>query len=166
MKTSRTLSEVSNLAERTFWRLITTVDDFGRYYGETKALQSACFPIGALGVKDGAFKTALEELERADLIRFYDSDGRRYLYSPTWSKYQRRRASESRFPQPPEFKGRGHLTADVRDSRSSAAVVVVEVEDVVVGGERSSPPPNGSGLERPPEPPEYVLTCEPCRAML
>jgi hypothetical protein len=112
--------------------VITVLDDFGRYNGTTNALLAACYPEGAPMLTAARFKGAIAELEEGDLLRFYRVDGREYVYSPTWMKYQRRRASESKFPQPTENKGRGHLTADDRESRTSAAVIedVVVVEDV------------------------------------
>lgn len=127
IKTSTSLAAVSDLAERTFFRLITLMDDFGRYHGSPKTLLAACFPEGAEGLTRVRFDHALTELEEQDMVRFYSEGSRRYCYSPTWPKYQRRRASESKFPQPPEYKGRGHLTADDSHVRTSAAVV----EDVV-----------------------------------
>lgn len=164
-RTSPSLAKLSDLAERTFWRVITVLDDFGRYNGTTNALLAACYPEGAPMLTAARFKGAIAELEEGDLLRFYRVDGREYVYSPTWMKYQRRRASESKFPQPTENKGRGHLTADDRESRTSAAVI----EDVVVvegGGGGDARAGTAPALERPPAPPEYVTSCKNCVAML
>lgn len=143
-RTSPSLAALGDLAERTFWRIVTILDDFGRYHGSPKALFAACYPEGAKGLNMTRFNAALEELRTGDLIRFYESDGRAYIYSPTWLKYQRCRSQESKFPEPTENKGRGHLPADVCKVQANAPVVVVE--DVVVddqqhmrSSERASP---------------------------
>lgn len=100
-KTSPSLAALSDLAERTFWRLVTVTDDFGRYHGDHHALLAACFPIGAPGLTYPRFHAALIELVGQDLFRFYNVDGRPYIHAPSWSKHQRLRASAAKFPQPP-----------------------------------------------------------------
>lgn len=132
-KTSHSLAAVSDLAERIFWRVVTLMDDFGRYHGSPKALMAACFPEGAYELTRRRFDHALLELVKQDMLRFYIVDDRRYVYSPTWPKFQRRRASGSKFPQPTDSKSGGHLSADDGHPRSNAAVIedvdVVEVVD-------------------------------------
>lgn len=99
-RTSPSLASLSDLAERTFWRLIVSFDDFGRYHGSSLALLAAAYPVPPPGLTAKRFDAALAELERADLIRFYESGGRQYVHSPTWSKYQRLRARNSQYPEP------------------------------------------------------------------
>lgn len=99
-KTSPSLAALSDLAERTFWRIIVTLDDFGRYHGTTLALLAAAFPVPPEGLTLDRFQSALDELEAGGLLRFYEIDARRYVMSPTWTKYQRLRARESNYPEP------------------------------------------------------------------
>lgn len=107
-RTSPSLAALSDLAERTFWRVIAVLDDFGRYHGTDLALLAAAYPVPPAGLTPARFAAALLELESGDLLRFYEVGGRRFVYSPTWSKYQRLRARDSQFPQPPQNQGGGH----------------------------------------------------------
>lgn len=107
-KTSPSLAALSDFAERTFWRVIVTLDDFGRYHGSPMALFAAAYPVETAGCSMKKFLAALKELEAGDLLRFYESGGRRYVYSPTWTKYQRLRAIASLYPEPLCSVGRGH----------------------------------------------------------
>lgn len=111
-KTSPSLAVLSDLAERTFWRIIATLDDFGRYHGSTMALLAATYPVPTKGITQKRFEAAVAELEAGGLIKFYEHGGRRYVMSPTWQKYQRLRARDSQFPEPLCFVGGGHRAAD------------------------------------------------------
>lgn len=114
-------------------------DDFGRYYGDTVALYSAAFPIQTKEMTRAVFVKALNELAAVDCIRFYESEGRHYVYVPSWDKHQKRRAKESRFPDPPEPTTDGLPTSANICSQTPTNVPVVV--DVVVdgdGGDRSA----------------------------
>lgn len=76
------------------------LDDHGRYHGDLSALMAACFPVGAVGLTQKRFIAAASELQAGDLLRFYEIGGRKYVYSPTWKKYQQVRALGSKFPEP------------------------------------------------------------------
>ena len=64
-------------AERFFTRLIMKVDDFGRYYANTKLLKSSLFPLHTL--KCDKIEKWLIECENAELILRYEVDGKKYL---------------------------------------------------------------------------------------
>lgn len=170
-KTSPSLAALSDLAERTFWRLIVTLDDYGRYHGSTMALLAAAYPAPPEGLTLDRFQEAIDELEAGDLLRFYEVDGRRYVMSPTWQKYQRLRARESRFPQPLSFLGRGHRA--VISPRGAAGVGDGIGNGVVVGDvvhpTTTTPQAGDQGENQPlrrPEPVAYVLSCTTCAEML
>lgn len=137
-RTSPSLSSLGDLAERTFWRIIVTLDDFGRYHGAAMALFAAAYPVPPPGLTRKKFDAALRELEEGDLLRFYEVDGRRYVHSPTWRKYQRLRARESRFPEPLCYQGGGHQAA--------TGPPVAAGVGVGVG--------NGDGIDPPTTPPK------------
>src|SRR3990172_3861999 len=44
-RTSSTLDQLSDGAERMFWRLTTVADDFGRFEADPRILLSNCFPL-------------------------------------------------------------------------------------------------------------------------
>jgi hypothetical protein len=161
-KTSPSLAALSDLAERTFWRIVLVLDDFGRYHGTDLALLAAAFPVPPSDLTRERFAEALHELESGDLLRRYGSSGRTYIYSPTWSKYQRTRSKESKYPQPPQIQGRGQPAVN---SPPSAAVVVVG--DVVGDGDAVGLSPGTPEVQRPAAgPPLYVRTCPDCAATL
>lgn len=166
-RTSPSLAQLSDLAERTFWRLITVFDDFGRYHGTDLALLAAAYPVPPHDLTPQRFAEALHELESGDLLRRYEAGGRTYVYSPTWTKYQRLRARDSKFPEPQCNQGGGHRA--VIPPRAAAGVGVgVGVGngdgDAVVSRDPDEPP--GPGLQRPSSPPVYVQNCPPCAETL
>lgn len=122
-KTSPSLAVLSDLAERTFWRIIATLDDFGRYHGSTMALLAATYPVPTKGVTQKRFEAAVDELAAGGLIKFYEHGGRRYVMSPTWQKYQRLRARDSQFPEPLCFVGGGHRAATCPPDDGQVAVI-------------------------------------------
>lgn len=98
---SESLSRVSRDAALTFVLLISVVDDHGRFDGRDRALLAALYPM-----RDDTRLEDLEgwlgELEREGLIHRYVVDARPYLLLPGWLKYQRRRESAPKWPDPPQ----------------------------------------------------------------
>lgn len=152
---SRSLARLSSDAERVWWRMNTVFDDFGRYYGDIEPMLAAAFPVGGIGLSTEGFKRSLEELAAVDCIRFYEVDGRRYVYVPAWDKHQSQRAKVSKFPDPVRSSAIicDHLRAD-------APVIEDVVVDVIGGGVVVGPEPAR------PQGQLYVVSCDPCRAML
>ena len=99
--TSPNLDVLSDFSERTFWRLTTKADDFGRFEAEASVVASNCFPRrnGKNGLMEQVGK-ALEELMSEELIKLYETKGRRYGCFVTWEKYQTKRARHSKYPPP------------------------------------------------------------------
>lgn len=97
IRDSEAIDALPPLAEVLFYRLIVTVDDFGRTDARPSMIKAACFPI-----KDGitAAKCAdlLATLASAGLIVLYKEDGKEYLQMQKWDNIPR--AKESRFPAP------------------------------------------------------------------
>lgn len=182
-KTSPSLALLSDLAERTFWRIVATLDDHGRYHGLPAALMSACYPIGAQGLTEQRFEAALRELEGGDLLRFYEVDGRRYVYSPTWPKHQRLRSTKSRFPAPPQnaaerrrmqqmSSGDGDGIGDgIGDggglTRATPPPPTHREPETPTQEPQSAPARDLPPVERPPSrPPAYVANCAACVQVL
>src|SRR5690242_611483 len=92
-RTSRSLAQVSDFAERLFWRLLTYADDFGRFPADASVVRAQCFSVMIDAVRENRVVNGLMELSKADLVRFYDAvDGKQYGFFPTWPKHQRTRA--------------------------------------------------------------------------
>lgn len=99
--TSDSIDGLSWFEEVLFYRLIVSCDDFGRYDGRTAIIKNRLFPLKEnLTLK--TVENALHGLASAGLVALYTSQGKRFLYLPTWGKYQNQRAKESKYPEPVE----------------------------------------------------------------
>lgn len=93
---SETLDLLSPLAEVLFYRLLVTVDDFGRFDSRAALVKSKCFPVrDTVTAQD--VDTMLEELHKKQVISLYEVDGRRYLQMSKWTNIPR--AKVSKFPE-------------------------------------------------------------------
>ncbi|MDN8612765.1 hypothetical protein [Variovorax ginsengisoli] len=94
--------EKLNWAEEVFYRrLMSVVDDFGRYYARPALLLAACYPLLLKKVSDSDIEKWLSACENAALVRVYPAqDGKRYLQLLDFK--QQVRAATSKFPQPPD----------------------------------------------------------------
>lgn len=107
IRTSDTLSSVSAEAERLFWRIVVSSDDYGRFDARPKVILGQCLSsfIGEINIEQ--VKEWLRELARVKLITIYKtSDGGLYLQLTNWSKHQTPRAKKSKFPSPPESESK------------------------------------------------------------
>ncbi len=96
IRDSEKIDSISFPAESLFYRLLVTVDDFGRFDGRPKMVKAACFPI-----KDSMSIEKTEELMieliRFDLIFVYEINKKPYLQVNTWDN--KPRAKESKYPE-------------------------------------------------------------------
>lgn len=87
-------------SEVLYRRLLSVVDDFGRYYADPGMLRAACYPRQLNKVSDSDVGKWLSACETAALVRVYPaSDGERYLEVLRFR--QQTRAKASKFPDPP-----------------------------------------------------------------
>lgn len=86
-------------AEEVFYRrLMSVVDDFGRYYADPGLLRAACYPRQLSKVSDPDIGKWLHSCAGAGLVRVYEaSDSERYLQLLDFR--QQTRAKKSKFPQ-------------------------------------------------------------------
>lgn len=77
-------------------RLLTLVDDFGRFEGNCKLLRSLAFPI-CEEVTSQNVETMMAELHLNGLVVFYKANGKPYLQVTNWT--ERARSDDSKFPQ-------------------------------------------------------------------
>ncbi|MGW7517793.1 hypothetical protein ACWGJ2_19610 [Streptomyces sp. NPDC054796] len=110
---SESLAEVSIAAERTFFGLLTQVDDHGRFRDQPAVLAGLLWSLrpehGPLGVEDD-----LTQLAMAELICRYEVGGKRYLHILTFARHQRiNRPSGVRHPGCPLHDAQQPSTEDV-----------------------------------------------------
>lgn len=79
-------------------RLMSVVDDFGRYYANPSLLRAACYPLKLDKVSNADVEKWLAECAGAALVSTYECGGKRYLQMHDFR--QQERAKTSRFPSP------------------------------------------------------------------
>lgn len=106
LKSTR-VDALSSNAEIFYRRLMSVVDDYGRYEALPKLLRAAVYPLKYDEITDSAIESWLSECaqhigEEESLITVYEVRGHRYLQVNNF--HQRTRAKTSRFPDPSEGK--------------------------------------------------------------
>jgi hypothetical protein len=109
-------------AEEVFYRrLMSVVDDFGRYYADFGLLRAACYPRQLDKVSDPDIGKWLRACVDAALVRMYPAeDGESYLELLDFG--QQVRAKKSKFPNPPADAKhlRSRCSADDKQEISNA----------------------------------------------
>lgn len=102
IKTSDSIDQLTWFEEVLFYRLIVSVDDFGRYDGRASVIKSMLFPLKD-NVSVKTIESALVKLVSVNLISVYERNGKRYLHLPSWNTHQTSpRAAKSKYPDPNE----------------------------------------------------------------
>tara|TARA_R100000808_G_scaffold7131_2_gene21061 strand:+ start:1230 stop:1862 length:633 start_codon:yes stop_codon:yes gene_type:complete len=96
---SERVNRLSPEAENFYRRLMSVVDDYGRYHGHMTLLRSQCFPLRIDSVKEKTLEKWVKECEAAGCLRIYvGSDGKNYVEIINFG--QQKRALKSKFPDP------------------------------------------------------------------
>lgn len=98
--TSDSIDALSLEAERLFFRLIVSCDDYGTLDARMPIIKSKCFPLKSSDITDIQLISWLKELENQDIIYFYENQGRFFLKFTTWEKQQQIRAKKRKYPSP------------------------------------------------------------------
>lgn len=149
-RTSKNLNEVSDFAERLFWRLITTADDYGRFLACGSIVRSACFPLMD-SIKAEKVEKALAELVTHHLIELYAVGDRRYGCFLKWFEHQGKpRAEKSKYPDPSSCK---HLHTAVCNGAQLRTIAPgpPETETEAETDSKTSPPSSLSLTSSSPE---------------
>ena len=165
--TSDSVDKLSWFEEVLFYRLIVNCDDFGRFDGRAAVVKNRLFPLKEnLTLK--TVENALHGLASAGLIALYVFEGKRFLYLPTWGKYQTQRAKVSKFPSPDDGTQADEIIckqmrADVpvfenRESRIEFAIR--DAEDSAEPQAASTPPAISLPLN---DGTEYSVSVEQCQ---
>ena len=134
--TSERVAKLSWPAEVFFRRLMSGVDDFGRYYAKPELIRAAAYPLAVDKVGNSDIGKWLAECAGAALVRTYTVDGKSYLELLDFR--QQKRAQQSKFPPPPD-----ECVADVKQMRSNGVATAhldVCEGEVVCEGEKHIAP--------------------------
>jgi uncharacterized phage protein (TIGR02220 family) len=96
--TSERIASLSWQAEVFYRRLMSVVDDYGRYFAKPMALRAACFPMQLDRVSDKDIEKWLTEGTANRLLRLYDVDNTTFLELLDFR--QQVRAKKSKYPDP------------------------------------------------------------------
>lgn len=128
--TSPRVNILTPQAELFYRRLMSVVDDYGRYFANPTLLRAACYPFQIDRVKEDSISKHLAECIDARLIVPYTVAGTAYLQLLDTRQQIR---AKSKFPQPPDsLISKCEADAKQMESGGQANALVVEVEDVVV----------------------------------
>lgn len=106
-----------------FYRLLVTVDDFGRFDARPSMLKSQCFPIKDK-ITPKNCQEYLQELVEAGLVLAYMADGKPFLQVLRWDNVPR--SKESKFPAPAD--GCAQTYTDVNITRTVLPVTETVTE--------------------------------------
>lgn len=100
-------------------RLMSVVDDYGRYSAHPALLRASLYPLKLETVREAKMERFLAECEEARLLRLYEVDGKQYLELLDFR--QQVRAKESKYPDPPDAKQvRSKCVASAKRVRTQA----------------------------------------------
>lgn len=119
IRDSEVINALSPIAETLFYRLLVTVDDFGRTDARPSMIKAHCFPIKDDATAD-VVSDLLLELVECKLVQVYAVEGKPYLQVLKWDNVPR--AKESKFPAPDDERAQMHTFA-----RNPRAVLPVTV---------------------------------------
>lgn len=106
--TSERVDQLDHSAEVFYRRLMSVVDDFGRYDARPSILRAACYPLRIDKVREADISRWIAACVKAGLIVLYEVAGKPYL--ELLNLQDRRRAKHSKYPPPPA-DSRQHMPA-------------------------------------------------------
>ena len=133
--TSFRVDKLSLGGEVFYRRLMSKVDDYGRYDAHPVLLVSACFPTRVDTVKPKDVEKWLAECMAAELLHVYEVNKKMYLQLIDWKQQIR---TDSKFPAPDEQML----------SKCTSTVHLVVGEGEGEGGAKASPP-RGLAIQPP-----------------
>ena len=99
IRTSEKINSLTWFQEVLFTRLLTAVDDFGRFDARPAILKASLFPLKK-DVTEKTIEDSLDKLANIGLVNLYEVGGKPYLCLPTWASHQRVRNKRSKYPEP------------------------------------------------------------------
>lgn len=138
--TSEAVNSLSNPAEIFYRRLMSVVDDYGRYFAKPSLVRAACYPLQLERVSDMDIVKMLVEVcnTKPPLVLAYEVAGKQYLQVENFKQQVR---TNAKFPSPPDaLTGSASTKTDSDSTRRDSAhlgggggggVVGVGVEGVI-----------------------------------
>lgn len=96
---SEAVNSLSPEAEVFYRRLMSVVDDFGRFDGRTSVLRGRLYALQLEKVREANLERWIAECVKARLIRLYYADSKPYI---SFLKLGEPRAKASKYPPPPD----------------------------------------------------------------
>lgn len=109
-------NSVSFGAQSFYIRILTLVDDYGRYDGRIQILHSHCFALRS-DIKPQHSAAFRSELQSSGLILVYELDGKEFIQITKW---QERARGPSKYPVPQESAG---IRSELQRNPASLAIV-------------------------------------------
>lgn len=103
---SKRVAKLSPQAEVFYRRLMSVVDDFGRYYADPALLLSDCYPLRPSWADENSLSLWLRECVEAELILPYQHNSNDYLQIVDF-RQRTKPAQKSKFPDLPGISGHG-----------------------------------------------------------
>lgn len=128
--TSPRINELSAGAELFYRRLLSVVDDYGRFHGMPVLLRASCYPLRIDKVSDKDIRAYLNECHKAGVLLAYEVDGKPYVQVEHFG--QQIRAKQSKYPHPPANATQMHSRCEQMHTISEDED---EGEDGVVDGD-------------------------------
>jgi hypothetical protein len=152
---SAAVNTLSFPAEVFYRRLMSVVDDFGRFDGRAAVLRGRLYPLKIDTVREADIARWIAECEKAGLIALYAVDHKPYLL---FHRLGTPRAKESKYPPPPAdvTAGRKHLFTDANGCAQAHADVPYSYSDSDSGASSNATPTGGAAAEPPPAEPAPV----------
>lgn len=93
------VNSLSSAAEVFYRRLMSVVDDYGRFDGRPSMLRVSCYPLRVDAVREADLSRWIAECVKAGLLVLYAVDGKPYLEMQDFRQQAR---AKSKFPSPAE----------------------------------------------------------------
>lgn len=149
--TSEPVSLLSWPAEVFYRRLMSAVDDFGRYYAKPELLRAICYPLQLDKVGNPDIAKWLGETQKTGLVRVYAVSGKEFLEIVNF-RQQVRAKHGSKYPAPP---------ADVTQMPSNCVANDAVVVDVFVDedvGVRPAPQKRAKRKDKTPLADDFAIS--------
>lgn len=140
VRDSEAIDNLSPQAEILFYRLLVTVDDFGRFDARPAMIKAQCFPIKD-SINISKCKDLLDELNNKGLIYIYEAGGKLNLMMCKWDNIPR--AKESKYPAPTDVCTHLHTTVNQVNTDAPLTVTVTKTKTET----KTVEPPEGVSQE-------------------
>ena len=97
--TSDIVDKLSDAGEIFYRRLLSVVDDFGRYHAKPSLLRAHLYPLRLDRMTESVIASLLTECADVGLVRVYEDEGKPVLQVHKFD--QQIRIKRSKFPAPP-----------------------------------------------------------------